>query len=140
MLKPSSLIGKDPVTTWLRHLPRVAGGITALLGFIAVIGWQAHWRLAVQWLSGSAPMHYNTALCFILLGAGLMLLTARYQKYAPWLGGAAATLASLTLLQYALGRDFRIDLLFSAPFFEANRIHSGRMSAITAFCIISSGL
>jgi len=129
-----------PAPVWLRAFPCVAGGVTALLGFITIVGWQAHWRLAVQWLPDSSPMHFNTALCFLLLGIGLSLLSTRHRNFAPWLGGSAAAFAMLTLLQYVTGRDFGIDLLFSTPYFEVNRIQSGRMSVITAVCLICLGL
>jgi len=132
--------GTNTASKRLRNFPRVAGIVTALLGCIAIFGWQAHLRFAVQLLPGSAPMHFNTALCFILSGAGLVLLTTRHHKFAPWLGGAAAFFTLLTLLQYITGRDFGIDLLFSKPYFEVNRIHSGRMSALTAVCFTLLGL
>ncbi|HEV2692780.1 MAG TPA: hypothetical protein VG347_07770 [Verrucomicrobiae bacterium] len=52
--------GKNAAPPGLPHFPRLAGVIAALLGLTAVIGWEAHWRLAVQLLPDGSPMHFNT--------------------------------------------------------------------------------
>jgi PAS domain S-box-containing protein len=123
----------------LRHLPRVAGATGALSGLLIIVSWHAHWRPVLQWLPNSAPMHYNVALCFILSGAGLFLLTTSRAKIAPWLGGAGVILPLLTLLEYVTGRDFGIDQFFFKSYFEVDRIYPGRMSVLAAVCFIFIG-
>jgi hypothetical protein len=61
----------------------------ASFGLLVIASWYAHWRLMLQMIPNSAPMQYNTALCFVLLGIGLALLTTRRATYAAWAGGAA---------------------------------------------------
>ncbi len=85
-------------------------------------------------------MQFNTALCFVFAGTGLYLLTTRRPGVAPWLGGAAALLAGLTLVEYLTGRDLGIDLLFFKPYFEKATSFPGRMSPLAAACFICLGL
>jgi PAS domain S-box-containing protein len=98
-----------------------------------------HWVPILQMLPNTAPMQYNTALCFILSGTGLFLLTTSRSKIAPWLGAAAALITLLTLLEYLTGRGFGIDQFLFKPYFEADTTYPGRMSPLTAFCFIFIG-
>jgi PAS domain S-box-containing protein len=135
----TSFTNKCADSARLRHFPRVAGVTGALFGLLIIVSWRAHWRFVLQWLPDSAPMHYNVALCFILSGAGLFLLTTSHPKIAPWLGGAAVILPLMTLLEYVTGRDLGIDQYFFQSYFEVDRIYPGRMSALTAVCFIFIG-
>jgi CHASE3 domain sensor protein len=123
-----------------RNFPRYAGAAVALFGLLIITSWYAHWQSILQMLPDTAPMQYNTALCFILSGAGLYLLTTSRAKISSWLGGAAASIALLTLLQYLTGRDFGIDQIFFKPFFfEVATAYPGRMSPLSAVCFIFIG-
>jgi PAS domain-containing protein len=123
----------------VRRLPRVAGLAVALFGLLIIAAWHAHWRPLLQLLPDTAPMQYNTAICFILLGAGLWMLTTWHPEYATLLGGAAAFLALLTLMEYVTGLNFNIDQIFFKPWFEADTVYPGRMSPLTAVGFILSG-
>jgi CHASE3 domain sensor protein len=124
---------------WLRRFPRLAGCAVALFGLLIIVSWYARWRPVLQMLPNTAPMQFNTALCFILSGAGLFLLTTRRAGYAPWPGGAAALIALLTLLQYVTHQDFSIDEIFFKPYFEMESAYPGRMSPLAAVCFIFTG-
>ena len=133
------LIKKLADSAFLRNFPRYAGAVVALAALLAVVAWHLHWRPVLQMLSDTAPMQYNTALCFILSGAGLFLLTTSRAKIAPWPGGAAAVIALLTLLEYATGRDLSIDQVFLKPYFETDTVYPGRMSPLAATCFVFIG-
>jgi PAS domain-containing protein len=122
-----------------RHFPRYAGGIVALFGLLIIASWYAHWQSILQMLPNTAPMQYNTALCFVLLGAGLFFLTTSRAKITPWLGVVVVFLTLLTLLEYLTGLDFGIDQFFLKPFFQAATTYPGRMSPLSAFCFIFLG-
>jgi CHASE3 domain sensor protein len=111
----------------------------ALFGLLVIVSWYAQWRTILQMAPDSAPMQFNTALCFVLSGAGLFLLTTRRARLAPWLGGASALIALLTLLEYIGGWSFGIDEMFVRPFFEAHSAYPGRMSPLSAVCFIFIG-
>ncbi len=135
-MQTQSLFKKPAGSPWLRHFPRYAGALVTLFGVLIIVSWYEHWPRVLQLMPDTAPMHYNTACCFILTGTALFLLTFPRQKLAPWLAGAALVLASLTLLEYLTGQDFHIDELFYKHYFDAARIHPGRMSLLTTVCFL----
>jgi CHASE3 domain sensor protein len=134
-----SFVKKFADSPLFRDFPRYAGAAVALFGLLIIASWYAHWRPIIQMLPNTAPMQFNTALCFILSGAGLFLLTNSRVKYAPWPGCAAAFIALLTLLEYVTGRDFSIDEIFYKPYFEVQTAYPGRMSPLAAVCFIFIG-
>ena len=134
-----SFADKCADTPLFRHFPRYAGAAVALFGLLDILSWYAHWQSVIQMLPNTAPMQYNTALCFILSGAGLFLLTTARKKIAPWLGGVVFFFALLTLSQYLISRDFGIDQIFFKPFFQTATTYPGRMSPLAAVCFIFIG-
>lgn len=88
-----------------------------------------------------------TALCAILVGAGIMSASGREVRW-----GRGAVIASLvlllaiqTLLQFALGASFGTDHLLFAEAVDAQPVqyvHPGRMAAptVTAFLLVAAGL
>lgn len=126
----ASLLGK---------YPRYAGVAVASLGLLVMACWFEHWRPILQMLPGSAPMQFNTALCFVFSGAGLFLLTTRNIHRAQWLAGPAVLFTFLTLLEYPAHWDLGIDQGFLKPYFEADTFYPGRMSPLAAVCFILVG-
>jgi PAS domain S-box-containing protein len=120
-------------------MPRWSGALVMALGLVIIASWYARWQKILQLVPDTAPMQYNTAVCFILLGLGLILLTTGRQGAARWPGGVAALLGGLTLLEYVSGRDLGVDVLFFTPYFEAATTYPGRMSPLTAVCFICLG-
>ena len=57
---------------------------------VVIVGWHAHIPAAVQVFSGLIPMQYNTALCFLALGAAG--LAAPAGKAAVLAAGGASIL------------------------------------------------
>jgi CHASE3 domain sensor protein len=134
-----SSIKKFADSTVLRQFPRHAGAAVALFGLLVIASWYAHWQSVLQMLPNTAPMQFNTALCFILSGAGLFLLTTRWAVQARWPGGAVLVFTLLTLLEYLAGRDFGIDQFFFKPWLQADTVYPGRMSPLAAVCFILTG-
>jgi CHASE3 domain sensor protein len=139
-MSPASFVKKILAAGFPRLFPRYAGVAVAGFGLLVVASWYAHWQSVLQMLPNTAPMQYNTALCFILSGAGLCLLTTRRAVYAPWLGGAVGLFTLLTLLEYVTGRDFCIDQIFFTPYFQADTFYPGRMSPLATVCFILTGV
>ncbi len=122
-----------------RLIPRYAGGAVALFGLLVVASWYAHWKRVLQMVPDSAPMQYNTALCFVLSGAGIALLTTRLSRLAAWTGSACALVGLLTAAEYAGRRSLGIDELLYNPYFEAQTAYPGRMSPLAAVCFVFVG-
>ena len=68
---------------------RMALGVSVaimVMGLVVLAGWHAHLRAAILILGGASAMQYNTALCFVALGAaGAGLATGRR---LPMIAGA----------------------------------------------------
>jgi sensor domain CHASE-containing protein len=123
-----------------RWVAAVFGIISALLGGVVMIGWHAHLTSLIQMRPTMAPMQYNTALCFLLAGAGLVTLALRLVRFTQALGGVIAVVAALTMSEYLFTADLGIDqLLFRADITTANS-HAGRMSQLTTVCFLQAGL
>ncbi|HEY4990064.1 MAG TPA: CHASE3 domain-containing protein [Opitutaceae bacterium] len=123
-------------TPFFRNFPRYAGIAVASFGLLDIASWYMHWRFILQMVPATAPMQYNTALSFALLGAGLVLLTTRWVLFARWLGAVAALIPILTMVEYVTGWDFGIDQIFLKPFFEAVTAYPGRMSPLSSVCFV----
>ena len=108
------------------------------LGLIVVCGWIFHLPAVVQLLQKSAPMQFNTALCFVLSGVALLFLS--FQKFAvtQTLSALVFLLSMAVVFQYILSTDLGVDRLFIEPFTTDLTFYPGRMSINTAVCFTIS--
>ncbi len=131
----------------LQHLASGLAGAVVLLGLGVLFGWWLGIPLLKSVLPGSPTLKANTALCFVLTGTSLFLLApGRLDKgWKKWTSTACASgavlLAILTLLQYLLDWDLRIDELLAKdlPISPATS-HPGRMAPHTAVCFLLFGV
>ncbi|HZI17780.1 MAG TPA: sensor histidine kinase [Pyrinomonadaceae bacterium] len=130
--------------------PRAAAAASVLVGCAVTAGWLFGVKFLTGVLPGLPVMVPNTALSFVLAGASLWLVapgagpgaTAR-DSAARLCALAVLALGSLTLLEYALGLDLRIDGLLPSGRIEAGAAtFPGRMSPHTAlnFCLSGAAL
>ena len=149
MTAPSLAARSGPVWTWLRswrealsHVPTLAGAAAAAIGFLALVGWVLGIDVLKSMLPGLLTMKANTAICFVLMGGGIALLSrgtvaSRGRQVGFALIGGAATIALATGVQYVIGVDFGIDQLpFADPPGAVGTIVPGRMSPLTSICFI----
>jgi len=128
------------VSTLSKYLIAAAGIIPALLGLSVLVGWYAHIPALVQVRPYFVPMQYNTALCILFSGAGLCAFRWRHLRLAQVFGGAVALLAAITLCEYVSGRDLAVDQLFFRSYITTLTFHPGRMSPLTALCLLQLGV
>ncbi len=106
---------KKPITNheawWWRASPATCGGLAALLGAVVLLGWYTHDRALIQVRPAFVPMQYNTALCFVLCGIGMLLLHHR-PSVATLCGVLTTSIGLLTLAQYLFGTERGLDQLF----------------------------
>ena len=121
-------------------LPRTAGALSGALaialGLAVLLGWALHAPLLIQVSPNLAPMQRNTAVCFLLTGLALVGLVIGWRRVIFIGSGISATLAAITLLEYALGASFRIDELLGRAYITTQAAVPGRMSPNTAFCFL----
>jgi CHASE3 domain sensor protein len=136
----SAITGQSPAWRARAQFLVIGSGLASVaLGVIVIIGWHGRWSRLLQIFPDAAPMQYNTALCFVLCGAGLSLLSSRFAWVALGLGGLTALSTSLTLLEYLTGQDLGIDQLLFHPYFEVATAYPGRMAPLTAICFLLFG-
>ena len=109
-----------------------AGLLLAGLGAVVMAGW--HWEsvLLVQLHAGGAPMVVNAALCFSLVGLGLLFGAYRVRSLELALGIVVAIIAFATLTQYLFPIDLGIDRILARPWTWAELTKPGRMTANAA--------
>jgi len=121
----------------------IGGGIITI-GFIVIVGWLFHFKNLCGLLPNAAPMKFNTALCFLLLGAAFILLFY-CDKYLPRrvckaLSYIVIGIAVLSLSQDAFGWSAGIDQLFVTDPWSYPFLLPGRMTPMVDFCFIAVGL
>lgn len=128
-----------------RQRHALTGLLTGLLavaaGVIVSAGWFFDNDALRNLLTGQPPMKVNTAFCFILSGAALIISSlppapARIQA-ARFCSLLAGLIGLLTLGEYVLGWDFGIDqLLFRTSSDTSATLHPGRMAPDSALCFV----
>ena len=124
----------------LRQVGLVLGVATSVLGLVVIFGWHTDNRTLVQLLPRFVPMQYNTALGFVLCGAGLIGLTLGNRLLASIAGYIAVLVGSLTLFEYLAQVELGIDELFMSHDILVKTSHPGRMAPNTAACFTLVGL
>ena len=116
-----------PVEAFGRPGSRLAAAGVAALGAAVAGGWivESHWL--VMALPGWGVMQFNTALAFLLLGAGI--LAAPYAwRIAVACGSLVAVVGIATIASYLVGRDFGLDQLLVDAFTAQLTSQPGRMA------------
>ena len=111
------------------------------MALLSLAGWHLHLTSLVQLHPGVAPLQYNAAVCFLLLGSALLLRTwQRGCKVFPLLGAVAAAGGLGTLAEYLLHVSLGIDQFLFHSYITTQTSHPGRMSPIAAFSFALAGL
>lgn len=139
---PGSLAFPQPETSSsARGLMLIAASAISLTGAVVSIGWIFRAPSLVRLQPNWASMKFNTALCFLALGVGMLLLRRRRQATAA-LASLVFIIAALTVSEYAFEIGLGIDSLFLNPFLTEPNVPPGRMSPVTAllFCLSALAL
>jgi sensor domain CHASE-containing protein len=103
-------------------------------------GWIVHSLPLIQLRPHFAPMHFNTAVCFVLIGAALGLWALDLGRATPVLGFLVAAIGALTMGEYLFHANLGIDQLLVRSFIATETTSPGRMSFLSSFCFVMSGL
>ncbi len=118
------------------------GTVLAALGTAVIAGWLLKVAVLVRLAPGYAPMVFNTALCFVLLGAALAIPESRTRqaRMQVLLGTTVAVLAALVLAQDLFSVDLGVDHLFRADWLNDPLPHPTRMAPTTAIGFMLAGV
>ncbi len=125
---------------WSDVVVAVAGGLSAALGVAVMVGWHTHNERLLQIHPTFVAMVYNTALCFVLCGAGLAALVFRRPRAALGVGLAAAAFGGANLCQIVFGVTLGVDQLLMEAWQKTANPHPGRMAPQTAVCFLLTGV
>jgi diguanylate cyclase (GGDEF)-like protein/PAS domain S-box-containing protein len=126
----------------LTDIPTVAGVAATAVGMIALVGWAFDLGILKSMVAGLPTMKVNTAVCFTLMGAGVVLLSqtsngSRARSVGFVFVGLAGSIALATGVEHVTGVSLRIDqLLFRDSGVQLGSAAAGRMSPLTAMCFI----
>ncbi|WP_367872087.1 PAS domain S-box protein [Luteolibacter sp. Populi] len=124
----------------MTSVPLVIGMMVMALGLTVIVGWHARLPALIQLHPDFAPMKYNTALCFLGAGGGVLAIALRARRVALALGSIVALVGLLTLAEYAFDSDLGIDQLLFRTYIFTQTSHPGRMSPVAALIFSLSGL
>ncbi|MEO7367163.1 MAG: ATP-binding protein [Gemmatimonadaceae bacterium] len=127
-------------------LPAILGGISSIIGVLAVGAWAAHSEDLTKLIPASLPMSPLTGACCVVFGIALMLAqrNSRLFAWSSMLVGGVVALTSLVILgEYASNMQSGIDTLIFAPVGVDIAGHDNRRMAINtaiAFLFLATGL
>lgn len=148
MLNPFECFGKlvamdKPTKSW-SWLPLVCASLAVVLGLLTFVGWISGLSILASVRAKYIPMAPSTALCFSLIGIGLIQqLTRPALRWLAWLlAGIVFAIACAKLAEFVGGISFGIDAWFVRNPGTLGAVPTGRMSPITAanFIFTSAGL
>jgi PAS domain S-box-containing protein len=122
------------------HFLRLLGSSLIIFGVITLVGWLGHIPILVQYKPTILPIMFNTALCFILVGVGILAYQARAEKTLKVMGYILCLFGCATLAQDVFGLQFYIDEVFAKSWIQSGIYHPGRATPSTAIGFILCGL
>ncbi len=138
-MRGDTIENESQVSPWHSRVALATGGTSVLLGVVVLVGWYTHSLALIQVAPAFVPMQYNTALGFLLCGAGLLSVALRRTGLATVFGAAAGTIGLLTLIEYIFGLNLGIDQLLMEHYIMVETSHPGRMAPNTALCFVLIG-
>jgi len=119
-------------------LVTVLAAVVGAIGGLALVGWIFDLSPLTEVIPGSVGMKANAAVALLLLAAGIALAegSGMRRALAGAAAGAAALIAGLSLLEYAVGNLGIDQLLFSDPQGVSGASPAGRMAPFTAVVLL----
>lgn len=107
--------------------------IGGLLGFIVIIAWYLNQALVIQLHESLAPIHFNEALCLVLLGISFFAINHKLKVLLP---SIVLFISLVTLLEYIMNINLGLDQLFISQTANLFNLIPGRMSPVSALCFL----
>ena len=124
--------GNSPRASWARLTSAVSGSIAIAIGLFVLVGWAVHSTFLIQIAPQLPPMQRNAAVGIALAGVAILALLQKRRGVVYACSAVLCAIGSLTLLEYALSADLRIDQLLGHDYIQTLVAAPGRMSPLTA--------
>ena len=135
--------GQEP-RRGFRAVPLLCSSLAVLLGVMTFVGWISGLPLLASVRAKYIPMAPSTALCFSLLGAGLILqiVQPKLRWISRMIGALALTIACMKLAEFIGAFHFGIDAWFVRNPGMFGAVPTGRTAPMTAlnFVFTAAGL
>ena len=119
----------------------VSAIFSIVAGIATIVGWLADINALKSIFPDYISMSVNTALCFSLVGAAMLLLHPKYEKKfalrgSLLLSSIVLTIGLITLAEHLFHLDFGIDQFLLTQPESSSLLLPGRMAVNTAICFI----
>src|ERR1700733_13258797 len=124
----------------------LVSSLSLLTGIFVIIGWEFHLVYLLNFFPEYVSLKFNAALCFVLLGAALLLTQFQIKKYDTMISLVLSFLiiliGVLSVSQSLFHFNTGLDQFFMADKTSITNKHPfpGRMAADTAICFVLFGL
>jgi PAS domain S-box-containing protein len=104
---------RPPAAVGLKRGPVavLTGALSAVLGFVVLLGWHLGNAGLIQVHQGLSPMAYNTAASFVGLGLALLMLGMGWRIGARVAAGVCSLPALATVVQYMAEAPWHVDAI-----------------------------
>jgi len=123
---------KNNVTIALPLTSKIFSIIGGLFGFVVIIAWYLNQALVIQLHESLAPMHFNEAICLVLLSISLFAINHKFKVLLP---SIVLFISLVTLLEYIININLALDQIFISQTANLFNLLPGRMSPVSALCM-----
>lgn len=116
-----------------------AGCLLALVGLLVMVGSLVESVPLVQLRADWAPMQFNAAVCFLLLGGALLAARAGFASVRILLGTVLAVFAFAVFVQYLFPINLGIDEFFTKNWVYQAYVPPGRIPGVVAALFFAAG-
>lgn len=129
----SAALEAQRLPPWARRLALGSALCVGGLGATVLAGWVLRAPTLIQVLPTLPPMVRNTAACFLLCGAALLILTLNGPRWAVFVCGTIVCIVgSLNIVEIVTGVKTGVNELMGAPYIGTGQVRPGRMAPVTA--------
>lgn|GEM_PF-6149934 len=123
-----------------RFIRKAVSALCTILGLGTLLAWHAHELNLVRWTFTSPPLHYNSALVFLLFGFLFSETAERHKRIADGVATFIILISAATLSEHLFALDFGLDELFIVDPLTREGFAPGRTSPNSCVCGILTAL
>ncbi len=117
-----------------RLIRKAVSALCTILGFGTLLAWHTQELHLVRWTYSSPPLHYNSALVFLLFGFLFSNSSDQYKRVAEGIATFIILVSIATLTEHLFGLDFGLDELFISDPLTREGFAPGRISPNSSVC------
>jgi PAS domain S-box-containing protein len=128
-----------PRRTWLERVSIALAVALVAVAALSLAGWWLNQAMLVQPFAGRPAIPANAAVGFLVLGGVVLGIQLGWPRVG-WFALVPVGIGALTLTESILKLDFPFDELLVRDQVAIDTAHPGRMSVLTAACLVIAGL